>query len=453
MIRAKPACVLAFVVLALASCGGTYHPPTGDQAIVRNGPVGQSGGGVTTVPTGGSTTSAGPTGGPVVSGPAATKPPTARAGGQTAVAGGIIKLGGVFPLTGPIAPIGRSYYEGLASYYSYINERGGIGGARIKYIVEDDQFDPARGKALIRKLIEQDQVYAISGVLSPFTMVAAFPDIRASGTPVVPGTGTDGREFNESLIFNSYAPCERQIVGQVQDAVQRLGAARWALLHINIDTARDCADAAERAIARLGATRTYRGELQAGGVNCSPQVRNARTRNGGADTVLLLTDNTGVVKCVQQMQEQNWKPRVSVTANLADDMVVVNNLGDLAEGMHSVSPFTGVNSSEYQALCAPGMRRFFPNANTQYFSVVGCTGAHLFVTAMRTLGPNTTQAALVKYLESGVSFSMGGVSPNLSFKPNAHPGYLHMPLDQLRALEVRERKWVAVGPLFHAIHV
>ena len=76
----------------------------------------------------------------------------------------------------------------------------------------------------------------------------------------------------------------------------------------------------------------------------------------------------------------------------------------------------------------------------------------MFVTAMRALGPNATQAQLVKYLESGVTFNEGGIEDPLSFKPNSHPGYLHMPIDRLRALEVRNGKWVVVGPLFHAIH-
>ena len=451
MKRSRLFAFLFVSALSLAACGGTYHPPTADQAFVSNGPGSQPTA-VGTLPAGGGPSIA-PTSGPGVSGPAAgPQVPSSNVGTQTAVQGGVIKLGGVFPLTGPIAPIGRSYYEGLASYYSYINERGGINGAKIQFIVEDDQFDPSQGRRLIQKLIEQDKVFAISGVLSPFTMIAALPDLRKSGTPAVPGTGTDGREYNEKLIYNTYAPCERQVQGQMEDAIKRRGSKRFALLHINIDTARLCADGATRALQALGGTVTYRGELQAGGANCGPQVLNARTRSGGADTVFMLTDNLGVVKCVQAMNQQNWKPLVSVTANLADDKVVVDALGGLAEGMHTVSPFTGINSPEYEALCGPAMNRFFPDANTQYFTIVGCTGAHLFVTAMRALGTNVTQAQLVKYLESGVSFSTGGVSPDFNFKPNAHPGYLHMPVDRVRALEVKGGKWVVVGPLFHGIH-
>jgi branched-chain amino acid transport system substrate-binding protein len=440
--------VFSLVALVLSACGGTYHPPSADQAIVYSGGA-QPGVAQTTVASALPTT--GDAGVPGVTGPVVAPP--SKVGQRSAVQGGVIKLGGVFPLTGPIAPIGKAYYEGLASYYSYINERGGINGAKIQFLVEDDQFDPARGKALIKKLIEQDKVFAISGVLSPFSMIAALPDIRRNGTPVVPGTGTDGREFNEKLIYNTYAPCERQVIGQVQDGIQRKNAKRWALLNINIDTARNCADAAARGIQALGGTVTYRGELQAGGANCAAQVLNARRRNGGADTLFLLTDNLGVVKCVQQASQQGWHPLVSVTANLADDQVVIKALGSLAEGMHSVSPFTGVNSPEYEALCAPAMNRFFPGANTQYFTIVGCLGAHMFVSALQALGPNTTQATLVKYMESGVVFQSGGLEPPLSFKPHAHPGYLHMPIDLVRGLEVKNGKWITVTQLFHPLHV
>lgn len=450
MKRSRPL-VYLLVIAFMSACGGTYHPPTADQALIVNGPGGQPGAVSTDAPTTGGATAA-PTTGGVSQGPVGVTPPASNVGTKTAIQGGVIKVGAVYPLTGPIAPIGRAYYEAEAAYFAYVNERGGVNGAKIQYIVEDDQFDPARGKALIRKLIEQDKVFALSGILSPFTVIAGIPDIRKSGTPVVPASSTDGREFNEKLIFNSFAPCERQTQGQVQDAMQRLGSKRWALLHINIDTARQCADAVTRAVTKLGGTISYRGELQAGGANCSPQVLNARTRNGGADTVFMLTDNLGVVKCVQSMNQQNWKPRVSVTANLVDDMVVVNALGGLAEGMHSSSPFTGINSPEYEALCGAAMRRFFPNSGTQYFTIAGCVGAHVFVTAMKVLGANATQASLVQYLESGVVFSTGGLSPPLSFKPNTHPDYLHLPMDAVRPLEVRGGKWVTVGPLFHGVH-
>lgn len=441
--------VYLIAVVLMSACGGTYHPPTADQAIVTNGPGGPVSGPVTSAPT---TGPIGPTTGPVSQAPGGVTPPPSKVGTKTAVQGGVIKIGAVYPLTGPIAPIGRAYYEGEASYFASINEHGGINGARIQYIVEDDKFDPALGKTLVRKLIYEDKVFALSGILSPFTVIAGLPDIRKSGTPVVPASSTDGREFNEKLIFNSFAPCERQTQGQVQDAMQRLGSKRWALLHINIDTARDCADAVDRAITQLGGTRTYRGELQAGGANCGPQVLNARTQNGGADTVFMLTDNLGIVKCVQAMNQQNWKPKVSVTANLVDDQVVVNALEGLAEGMHSTSPFTGINSPEYEALCGAAMRRYFPNAGTQYFTIAGCVGAHVFVTAMKVLGANVTQANLVKYLESGVVFSTGGLSPDLSYKPNTHAGYLHLPMDAVRPVEVHGGKWVTVGPLFHGIH-
>ena len=168
--------------------------------------------------------------------------------------------------------------------------------------------------------------------------------------------------------------------------------------------------------------------------------------------MLIVTDNLGIVKCVQAKNQQGWDAPVSVSANIVDDPVLVEALGENAEGLLASSTFTGVNSTQFESICGAPLRRFAPNARLQFYHIVGCTGARLFVTAMNHLGPNATQADLVNYLESGVRFPSGGLAPDMSFTPNAHPGYLHMPVDTCRPLKIKNGKWVPVGELFHPTH-
>ena len=71
-----------------------------------------------------------------------------------------ITLGYLLPITGA-APIPVQFDRGVNAYWSYINAKGGIGGRKVKVIIEDTQSQAEVGKDKAKKLIEDDHVFAI----------------------------------------------------------------------------------------------------------------------------------------------------------------------------------------------------------------------------------------------------------------------------------------------------
>src|SRR6187549_789323 len=74
----------------------------------------------------------------------------------------VIKVGGWGPQTGP----NSSSYPiavGTAAYFKALNAAGGINGYTFDFVLADDQYNPALTVSLMRKLIEQDNVFAIVG--------------------------------------------------------------------------------------------------------------------------------------------------------------------------------------------------------------------------------------------------------------------------------------------------
>src|SRR5436305_2091730 len=92
---------------------------------------------------------------------------------------GEIRIGMVYALSGPLGPNGRSMMEGFQGILSKINDEGGIGGAKFKFLVRDDQFDPSQSKRAIRELIAQ-KIWAFSG-FTPALWLAAKDDLKAAG--------------------------------------------------------------------------------------------------------------------------------------------------------------------------------------------------------------------------------------------------------------------------------
>ena len=71
-----------------------------------------------------------------------------------------ITIGYLLPITGA-APIPVQFDRGVNAYWSYINAHNGIGGRKVKVIVEDTQSQAEVGKDKAKKLIEDDHVFAI----------------------------------------------------------------------------------------------------------------------------------------------------------------------------------------------------------------------------------------------------------------------------------------------------
>src|SRR5438067_5179680 len=75
-----------------------------------------------------------------------------------------IKIGGVFPFSGPASSIGL-VGKGLIAYIQALNDRGGVNGRKINYIVYDDSYSPPKAVEHVRKLVESDEVSVMYGQL------------------------------------------------------------------------------------------------------------------------------------------------------------------------------------------------------------------------------------------------------------------------------------------------
>jgi ABC-type branched-subunit amino acid transport system substrate-binding protein len=88
-----------------------------------------------------------------------------KLGGESDLDPGIseetIKIGAALPMTGPLAAIGEDIKAALAAYFAEVNSQGGIYGRRFELVVEDSRGEPGETLEATRRLIEQEEVYAL----------------------------------------------------------------------------------------------------------------------------------------------------------------------------------------------------------------------------------------------------------------------------------------------------
>jgi branched-chain amino acid transport system substrate-binding protein len=75
-----------------------------------------------------------------------------------------IKIGNIGPYSGP-ASAWSTFGKVAEAYVNKVNAEGGINGRKIKFVTLDDGYNPAKTLEQARKLVEEEQVLAIWGVL------------------------------------------------------------------------------------------------------------------------------------------------------------------------------------------------------------------------------------------------------------------------------------------------
>jgi branched-chain amino acid transport system substrate-binding protein len=351
---------------------------------------------------------------------------------------GIIKVGGVFPLSGPLGAFGQDQMQMMRAIFTKVNQEGGIAGTKIEFIVYDDQFDPAQGKRYVRELIAQ-KIFAFAG-WTPGTYEAVKADLQAAGIPGLPMDVGVERQRTDRLSFPPHSGCLRAQAGTI-DEVARRGRKKIAFIELDIEAVHRCIDYSVALAKKLGIEVVYRGNVAPGAPDCGPQLLAARGRN--PDVLIPFVEPLGGVKCLQAKEQQGWKVDVELGVPLPGDTQMIEVMGKAVEGVHGISMFGVPGEPEWEARCGV-VRQYFPNDKyLSVYSSIGCVSAVVLVTALQAVGPGATQAQVIEYLESHPVPTRGITPGDMRYRPGDH-----RPHDLVIPMEIKGGRWVRTGPPF-----
>ena len=95
-----------------------------------------------------------------------------------------LRIGMIAPMTGPFAQVGKDMVNGFEMYLESV--KNNLGGATVKFIVEDEQAKPPVGVLKAEKLIRQDQVHMFVGGVLASTGYALAPVSTRDKTVYIP---------------------------------------------------------------------------------------------------------------------------------------------------------------------------------------------------------------------------------------------------------------------------
>jgi ABC-type branched-subunit amino acid transport system substrate-binding protein len=93
-----------------------------------------------------------------------------------------IKIGNTGPYSGPASSYG-TIPKSMAAYYRMVNDQDGVNGRKINFISYDDGYTPPKTVEMTRKLVEQDQVLAVTSPLGTPTNSATWHYMNEKKVP------------------------------------------------------------------------------------------------------------------------------------------------------------------------------------------------------------------------------------------------------------------------------
>jgi len=322
-----------------------------------------------------------------------------------------IILGSYLPLQSGLAAGATQMKEGTEAYFKYVNDQGGVHGRKIEWIVENDSYNPQQTVAVVKKLVDRDDVFAIVSTLGTVTNLAVLPFLNQRGVPVINPAGGH-LLLNKPKDKNVFGilPLSSEIGESMADyAVTKLGAKRVAIFFQNDQFGKDQRDGAVEYLKSKGMTPVAEASYVPSDVDVSAQVIGLRQANPDAVVLGIIPKHGSLF--LKEAQKLGWKPKV-VGHNTMADPVVIDLAGDALEGIY-VNLMTAVDTMDRPAVKQANeiLAKYSPKTKPGYYPYLGMAGAIIFVEGAKRAGPDLTREKLIKALESLSRYEPGLVPP------------------------------------------
>lgn len=332
-----------------------------------------------------------------------------------------IILGSFLPLQSGLAAGATQMKEGTEAYFKYINDQGGINGRKIEWIVENDSYNPQQTVAVVKKLVDRDEVFAIVSTLGTVTNLAVLPFLAQRGVPVINPAGGH-LLLNKPKDKNVFGilPLSSEIGESMADyAVTKLGAKRVAIFFQNDQFGKDQRDGAVEYLKKKNMTPVAEASYVPSDVDVSAQVIALRQANPDAVILGVIPKHGSLF--MKEAQKLAWKPKV-IGHNTMADPVVTDLAGDALEGIY-VNLMTAADTMDRPAVKQANeiLAKYSPKTKPGYYPYLGMAGAIIFVEGAKRAGKDLTREKLIKALESFSHFEPGLVPP-LEWSAKYHGG-------------------------------
>lgn len=355
-----------------------------------------------------------------------------------------IKLGSFIAQSGPVAPIGIPVVHGAQTWYNFINDQwGGIYGRKIEFIALDDGFNPANTVAAVKKLVEEEKVFAIVNPLGTITYQAVFNYLVENGVPVVSPHG-NAVFMCQPTVRTAFSIQPNNIAfGRTlaQYAALKLGFQKIGISYVQDAFGTELYQYVTDELSKRGLTPVATVSYPGTETSFSSYV--LQLQQAGAEAVILLGYLADAAAILREAETLAYKPQWLGTNTITP--VLYQLAGSAAENLifigFATDPGTPYHPEAY--LFTMLLNRYFPGEAPSGYSEIAYIGAQMVTDALSLAGPALTREKFIAALETFKDWEHG-LTPKITFSPDDHCGIEALWLVALRgggAVFLEEWDW------------
>lgn len=363
--------------------------------------------------------------------------------GPRGVTDDTIVIGSHTDLSGGLAIWGVPAANGERMRFEEANTAGGIHGRKIRFIVEDSQYQMPVAVKATNKLLNVDNIFLMVGSMGTPMNIALMPRMFEANVPsLFPLTaGVQMHEPLHPMKFNYFVSYRDQIRGGMKHMIDKHGFAKVCMQAVASDYGHENEVGFEQAVEELGLEVAYTGRHKSTETDFIGTI--TAIKNSGCEMLVLGPLVKDTILLYSAARDAGWD--APIISNMVSYVPEVAKAGDGAlEGLYAAASFY---VPDFEAEVANGtwaggwyedyVAMFGEEPAAQ--SIIGYVVGDLVVRALEAAGPDVRVEKVLAALETIDKYEDPFGGPTLSFSPTKHQGG-----DYLTFYQVQNGKWEIV---------
>ncbi len=312
-----------------------------------------------------------------------------------------ILIGTITDLSGVTAVQGVNNANAVRLAFDEVNEKGGINGRKIHYIVEDSQYQVPRAVQAMNKLLNNDGVFfTIEDGGTPMNN-ATFPMAIEKNTPkLLPLSAARSMyEPFHKLKFSQYSSYVDEMRAGVKYFVEQRGKKAICAMYQDTDFGKDVLAGATMQAEAMGMKIVATTAHKPTDTDFTAAVTKLREANCDLITMgTIVRDSTLIISTVKKL---GWN--VDLLGQVASyDTAIAEAPGNVAEGFYSMAPSLYAYPDDPRPAVKAFMQKYKAKygIDANYLGQMGYTSAQIAIEALQRAGRDLTVDSLVKAMES-----------------------------------------------------
>jgi branched-chain amino acid transport system substrate-binding protein len=376
--------------------------------------------------------------------------------GDPGISDDSIKLGGSYPFSGPASAY-RSIAVGARAHFKFVNANGGVDGRKIEFVTLDDAYEPPRAVQNARRLIQQEEVFALFNTLGTPNNVAIWDFVNKEEVPhlfVATGASLWGADVDAHPWTIGWQPdyvTESQVYADFLE--EEKPNAKVAVLYQNDAFGEDLLNGFKDAVQGTNIEIVAEESYEVTDPTVASQM--AKLANSDADTFLNITTPKFSAQAIAAAAKLGWKVLHILNNVGASKKLVLEPVGlENAQGIVSTSYF--MDPEDPQFADDPAMMEYKealethePRADPEDpFHVYGWAVASTMVKALEGMEEPTREALMdsARKLDTEIPILLPGIKVETG---GTEDGY---PIEAMQIMRFEDENWKLQGEVIQAPH-